>query len=310
MRLYPLLVFCTLALCTQLPPFNGATIESFWTDNVTVAVRPAPALFKGAFYQWVSQFRRLELLTHINKGTTSSIKEAILTDTLGHAPTPIIFEDFTDLAQFTSLFEDTDSVFVKRDRLQIIYHDHDRATWRLQTFEASAVLQNPVMGPRVALSKCLSTAHGKTGSVATLFRVTVKALLAATGKSSAVDAVLFLLAGLLKLGGAASLTGLLVCPVGTAQYGQPYLHPIYLQVPAGKVADVELTDSQGLLITLEWLDTPPDAKLAALSPVLECSVGNSLAVCEDALGAYVGADAHPAQASPKPYLALIFAELL
>lgn len=205
--------------------------------------------------------------------------------------TKVFFDDLNDFRQenYCKLFKNKKNRFISREELSIIFYSRNKRSWVLRTHDTEVLKNNPVLGNRIPVADCMNSLYGSDGSVGTAFLVLLKlganikigmGILNADPNNVDEEA---LVAGTLSLaaimGNGVKISGTVTCLFLKGTYVQPYIIPYLIEIPRGKQVRVRLQKGVGIVEQGEWVDTKPFTKIAAISPVVECAVGN-YSVCD------------------------------
>ncbi|WPK24060.1 hypothetical protein PUMCH_001316 [Australozyma saopauloensis] len=203
--------------------------------------------------------------------------------------TKIVIESITDFLnpKLQKRLSNISNYFITSNRETLIYFDRELKEWMLHKFKEKTSDIAPKAGDKIALARCLSTAHGGSGYVTSQLDVSVYA---ESTFASPIDVILMdaentVIASLsfgLNLGGAAGFTGSITCNAVEGQFVQPFLYPYFFQVPPGRRIKVRVDDDKGLETQGEWHDTALFLRVLARG-LLECAVGSDSSICQSSI---------------------------
>ena len=256
---------------------------------------PIEGQWENTFLEWLRDGPGSRALTDGLKETIYSNKGQFLKVILGRPIKSSAFhevkinsiDDFKDQKIF-SLLKKKRNTFATSDKLIIIYYERENRSWYLQTYDPSTLSKSLAMGKRIALSKCINSVDGGTGAVSSLFRASVHMDSHVQTPSDLINPannnVILSMAGRIQVGNTIKVSGTVTCILGDKQFAQPYVYPLYFQVPEGKKAQIRFENGNGIKVVGSWEKTPAFSKLAAASPLIECHIGNSSHVCDPGAG--------------------------
>lgn len=192
-------------------------------------------------------------------------------------------EDFKT-EKMKRLIKNKRNTFVTRDRLIIIYYEKEHKSWYMQQYDPKLFSQSLLLGKKVALSSCMNAIHGRTGYVSSMYKASIHLDGSIQLPSDFINPsnhnVILALSGQVQSGGSFKISGTVTCNFDTGYFAQPYMYPLYIQIPEGNRIRVKHHSSKGIVTKGEWEKTPSFSRLAAAAPLVECHVDNSSLVCD------------------------------
>lgn len=277
------------------------SITSFWkkddiSQNLTAFQTDSGSQFGVSSVSFKDKLRKVirvpsgvYLPSHIKNVLESEegqIAKAVFKDAHKKAKvTRVLIESTTDFENedFAISFKDTTNVFHTIDRLEIVYYDTNDDNWYYQQYDAQELARNPLMGDRVSLSNCFS--HPTRGGVVSVsFKAGIlvdngAGLRASIINPTDVNGVIFALTADLKLSNSAEFIGTVNCG-SQDPYSRAFLYPYYIRIPRGRRVPVRYLERKGLVETGPWEETAAFEKLTSITPLLECALGDTPAICE------------------------------
>lgn len=254
--------------------------------------------FGNEFLSWLrggqdtaSLAKKLKQVISTNKVGTIKTLFKIPTKKAGNHKIKIkSLHDFEDKA-FVKLMKKKHNTFVTHDKLTIVFYDKKNKAWVLQVYDPGLVPKSLSRGEKIALSKCINSKSGNSGAVSAIFRgsfdVGTNTQTPTDLLNPANNNVLLSLAGKVQIGSTAKVSGSITCLFDKGHYAQPYMYPFFIQIPEGRRVNISYKKNKGIMITGVWAKTQPYSKLALVSPLLECEIGNSSEVCDTGAGSGV-----------------------